>query len=78
MFGYFGGTFRAKSLISTNFGNHWVRNNVSEIIRKVPLFVVLELTKLEIIRKVPLFVVLELTKLEYPLFSSTWHLTISI
>ena len=39
--------FGAKWPISTNFGNNWVRNTVSEIIREVPLFVVLELTKLE-------------------------------
>ena len=37
----------AKWPISTNFGNNWVCNTVSEIFRQVPLFVVLELTKLE-------------------------------
>ena len=37
----------AKWPISTNFGNNWVRNTVSEIIREVPLFVVLELGELE-------------------------------
>ena len=37
----------AKWPISINFGNIWARNTVWEIISYVPLFVVLELTKLE-------------------------------
>ena len=38
---------RPKWPTSTKFGNNWARNTVSEIIREVPPFVVLELTKLE-------------------------------